>query len=214
MRKFYSLAFVFIIGCASPAQYKCGPTDHCSGNPTEFVQSAIDVIVIHNFPEEKGQYKAVMWMDGDIMNAWVTNDKNVNISTSLYKNLKDKQILAVIAHELAHLKLGHYYQKMGVSILATAGQVALSALNPLAGYIPVDQVATAAFSRSKETEADIEAVKYLIKSGYSKQDFLSLLHWMRYNSSGRRDPFFASHPHIEDRIESVIHSPELAAFKF
>jgi predicted Zn-dependent protease len=192
-----------MVGCTSYAQIRCGPNDLCSKRPTEGLQFNIDILVEANFPEEYGKYEAVVWMDSDIMNAWVDYDNKINYSTTLIINLTPHQLVAVTAHEMAHLKLGHYYQKMGINILALAGQLALGLLNPLAGYLPVDSLITSAFSRSKETEADLEAIKYLAKAGYGKEHFISLLEWMQRNES-RSDPFFATHPYSKERIQSIL----------
>jgi Zn-dependent protease with chaperone function len=192
-----------MVGCASYAQFRCGSANACSKGPTEGLQTLVDLIVKKNFPEESGEYEAVVWMDSSIMNAWVDNDKKINYSTQLIDNLTAEQLLAVTAHEMAHLKLGHYYQTMGVNILSLAREIALGMLNPLAGYLPVDSLIESAFSRSKETEADLEAVKYLAKAGYSKKHFISLLQWIKRNES-RSDTIFATHPYASERIQSIL----------
>ena len=49
---------------------------------------------------------------------WLRNHDTVNITKQFFLKLEHPQRLCVAAHELAHLKLGHYYSKIGL-IMAT-----------------------------------------------------------------------------------------------
>ena len=122
--------------------------------------------------------------------------------------------VAVVAHELAHLKLGHYYQKLGVHIATNAIILATEINYPGSQHYTntIGGIGLSAFSRSKESEADRIAIQYLEKANYNKEDFLDLLYWMRDNfPSTFHNPLTATHPHISDRIHDIklLNQPEI-----
>ena len=192
------------MSCASTARIQCGPLDNCYYGPTKEFQTAIDFIVDANFPKERGEYKAVLWKDRDIINAWVDHKKHINISTKMFIELDSKQLMAVVAHELAHLKLYHYYTNLGTRIISSVGLSIANSVVPGIGYLPLDSVVRAAFSRAQESSADIRGIQYLRKAGLTKEDFLNLLYWMK-NKEGQKSysSFLATHPETNKRIEII-----------
>ena len=91
-------------------------SQECS-NAIEIWQNTINTVVSANYPSETGYYRSVIW-EGNFNNAWVKKGHEINISKQFVLGLDHHQRLCVAAHELAHLKLGHYYSKIGV-ILST-----------------------------------------------------------------------------------------------
>ena len=87
--------------CQAPFSPECS-------NYIDLWQNAIDSIVLANFPSEIGYYRSVVWED-DFDNAWVNKGNEVNITRQFIQKLNHSQRIFVAAHELAHLKLGHYY---------------------------------------------------------------------------------------------------------
>ena len=81
-------------------------------------KTAIDTIALANFPDE--EFIAVVHYD-NFSNAWVTTGNKVHITANFLHELTKAQRVAVAAHEIAHLKSGHYYTKLGVSILTSIG---------------------------------------------------------------------------------------------
>ena len=204
-----SLFIIYItVGCASPAIYLCGDT-YCGQDQW---QNAIDEVVSANFPDET--YEGVLWQD-DFMNAWVTVDNKINTTAEMNYHLEThERRVAVVAHELAHLKLGHYYQKLGVHIATNAIILATEINYPGSQHYTntIGGIGLSAFSRSKESEADRIAIQYLEKANYNKEDFLDLLYWMRDNfPSTFHNPLTATHPHISDRIHDIklLNQPEI-----
>ena len=92
----------------------------------------------------------------DFSNAWVTTGNKVNITAKFLHELTKEQRVAVAAHEIAHLKSGHYYTKLGVSILTSIGFSVLNIFVPGAGYgeYVVKPALVGGFSRTQELEAD------------------------------------------------------------
>ncbi len=196
-----SLFIIYIVvGCASPASYLCGDR-YCGQDQW---QDAIDDVVAANFPNES--YEGVLWAD-DFMNAWVSTGKQINITAVLNYHLETRERrVAIVAHELAHLKQGHYYQKLAVHIATNTIVLVTEIHYPGSQYYTnsLGSFGMSAFSRSKESEADRIAIQYLEKANYTKEDFLDLLYWMRDNlPQSFHNPLTATHPHVLERIEDI-----------
>lgn len=206
-KTFLSVTFLFIISCASPAKFLCHQQEYCGQDDW---QSAINSITIPNFPNDK-PYLGVIYKD-DFMNAWVSTGNEINITAYMLYELKTKaKRAAVAAHELAHLKQGHYYSNLGLAIIANALIITGELYLPYSSQVtnPIGRIGLAAFSRSHESEADLLAIQYLRKANYSKKDFLDLLYWMKETLPEHSfDPLLRTHPHINDRIKAIEELPD------
>ena len=201
MKALFLSLLIFITACASPARLLCN-YEYCGQDEW---QTAINRIFLANFPEDD-PYEGVLWKD-DFMNAWVTTGNKVNITALMLYNLETpERKAAVVAHELAHLKQGHYYSKLGLAILANALVITGELYMPYSSYVtnPLGSMGLAAFSRSHESEADRLAVQYLRKANYRKEDFLDLLYWMEDTLPDHAfDPLLRTHPHVTERIKDI-----------
>ena len=115
---------LMVTGCAGGggvSRSQCDTQQDCDHRIT-YWQNAINVVVQANFPDEK--FNAVIHYK-DFNNAWVTDGRNVNITALLLDTLDFNQIIAVAAHEIAHLKTGHSnhleVDQVGVDYLIKAG---------------------------------------------------------------------------------------------
>ena len=201
MKALFLASLIFITACASPARLLCG-YEYCGQDEW---QTAINRIYLANFPEDE-PYEGVLWKD-DFMNAWVSTGNEINITALMLYNLETPaKRAAVVAHELAHLKQGHYYSKLGLAILANALVITGELYMPYSSQVtnPLGSMGLAAFSRSHESEADRLAVQYLRKANYGKEDFLDLLYWMEDTLPDHAfDPLLRTHPHITERIKDI-----------
>ena len=119
------LALVFFLsGCAGAggiSRSQCGSQKYCNHHITSW-QNAIDAVVQANFPNEK--FNAIVHYK-DFKNAWVTTGENINITASLLDTLNFNQLVAVAAHEIAHLKIssGNHLEidQVGVDYLIKVG---------------------------------------------------------------------------------------------
>jgi hypothetical protein len=119
------LALVFFLsGCAGGegiSRSQCGSQQDCDHHIT-YWQNAIDTVARANFPGEK--FNAIVHHK-DFKNAWVTSGENINITGLLLDTLKFDQIVAVAAHEIAHLKVdssNHLeVDRAGIDYLIKAG---------------------------------------------------------------------------------------------
>ena len=115
---------LMVTGCAGGggvSRSQCDSQQDCNHHIT-YWQNAINVVVQANFPDEK--FIAVVHYK-DFKNAWVTSGNNINITGLLLDTLKFDQMVAVAAHEIAHLKIGRSNQleadRVGVDYLIKAG---------------------------------------------------------------------------------------------
>jgi predicted Zn-dependent protease len=168
-------------------------------------KTAVDTIALANFPEE--EFIAVVHY-ADFSNAWVSTGNEINITANLLHELSKEQRVAVAAHEIAHLKAGHYYTKLGVSILTSIGFSVLNVFVPGAGYSEylVKPALVGGFSRPQELEADKMGVEYLNKADYSPEYFLQLLEVFRKKSGEEPEEasYFSTHPTNEERMQQIM----------
>ena len=176
-------------------------------------QHALDLIIYANFPEEAGRYTVVMWKDDELINAAAGLGKEIHISMELYNGLTWEQLMAVIAHEVAHHKLNHVYTGLLVNTAISVGYTVAVISNPVLFLFPLGTVANAVsrttIDRPEEYQADIKAVEYLEKVGYGKEEYLSALIWMRDNVPHRNSrSVLDTHPHVDDRIKAIQSLPK------
>ena len=133
--------------CQAPLSQECS-------HATDLWQNTINSVVQANYPSEIGYYRSIVWED-DFSNAWVIQGHEINITKQFILKLDRPQRLCVAAHELAHLKLGHYYSKIGL-IIATNSL-------PKSGAI----IRTEGFASNEQEEANELALVFInnLKSG-------------------------------------------------
>jgi len=194
------LTIFLLAGCQSTREKGCAG---CT-NEKILWKTAVDTIVLANFPEE--EFVAVVHR-ADFSNAWVTTGNKVNITANFLHELTKEQRVAVAAHEIAHLKSGHYYTKLGVSILTSIGFSVLNIFIPGAGYSEyvVKPALVGGFSRTQELEADKEGVEYLNKAGFSTKYYLQLLNVLQKRSgdTSEKSSYFSTHPTNKERIQKI-----------
>lgn len=120
------------------------------------------------------------------------------------------EVAGVVGHEIGHVTRRHSIKQMqksqGTSLGATLLCTLTAACNSQMAQTGINIAANAAFakfSRSDETEADEEGVRYLIRSRidpYGIPEMFEILLQERKASPGTLDAFFASHPLEESRI--------------
>lgn len=141
-----------------------------------------------------------------VVNAFATPGGHLYFYTGLIKSLDNEAMFAgVMAHEMAHCARRHSTDQLtkayGLSVLLAIilGDDA-SALAQIAADIG-SGLATLAFSRNDEYEADEYAVKYMYQTAYHAPalgDFFTKLEGMP------QPPIFLStHPSPEDRIQKI-----------
>lgn len=141
-------------------------------------------------------------VDMPVFNALALPHKTIVLSQLLVDFCREQrdQIAFVVAHEAAHIHLGHARQRVLANALVTVAPVA----NPLLG-MGLRWLFDRAYSREQEFEADLCAVRLCARAGYAPAEALALLE--RLGSMAAADSLVAqilgTHPPVKDRIRQL-----------
>lgn len=145
----------------------------------------------------------------DEPNAWVSfsmNKFSIHATTGLLKNLKDKDELAgVLAHEIGHIKLGHYDDTLKRNLVWLLLYKALGE-KKLGGVDVVGTgmvLAEAGFSREQEIAADDYGVALAAKAGYDPWGLYNAFQSMLKAGFKTAPSGFNSHPPTERRLAHI-----------
>ncbi|WP_271272378.1 M48 family metallopeptidase [Aliamphritea hakodatensis] len=143
------------------------------------------------------------------VNAFAMPDGTVRVHSGLLDAMPDDQVLAVIGHEIGHVKLKHSYNQMRSQLLTnTAFQAAASAGGDI-GALTSSQLGglaykaiNARFSQQDELEADRYAVKFLRSRNKDPEAMTRSIETLqaKYGSGGG---FLSSHPSNSQRIDNL-----------
>ncbi|WP_303721054.1 M48 family metallopeptidase [Malonomonas rubra] len=143
------------------------------------------------------------------VNAFAMADGTVRVYSGLMDKMPDDQVLAVICHELGHVKLKHSYQQMREQILSDTAFKAAASVGGYIGSLTSSQLGQigkqaieAHFSQTDELEADTYAVKALHrinKDPYTMKAAIQTLESLYGEGGG----FLSSHPSNPKRIKNI-----------
>ena len=200
-KKFHLILIITVlVGCQT------APVKDCASCVYDLYlwKTAVDTVAQANFHDE--EYNAVVHYV-DYSNAWVTSGNDIHITDDLLHKLSQEQRVAVAAHEIGHLKAGHYYSTLGVSILTSIAFSVANVFVPGAGFAEylVKPIVVGGFSRPQELEADKLGVGYLQKAGLPPHYFMEVFQIFREESGGKSDEasYFSTHPTTNERIEQI-----------
>ena len=200
MKKLLLLILIIAGGCQTTPDKDCVPCAH----DLYLWKTAVDTVAQANFLNE--EYKAVVHY-ANFSNAWVTTGNDIHITDDLLHQLSIEQRVAVAAHEMGHLKAGHYYSSMGVSILTSIVFSVANVFVPGLGYAEylVKPAVVGVFSRPQELEADKLGVGYLVKANVPPHHLIEVFKIFRKESGGKSDEasYFSTHPTSRERIEQI-----------
>jgi predicted Zn-dependent protease len=136
------------------------------------------------------------------------------VTTGLLDQASDRQLLGVMAHEIAHADLNHVSKLQtraaGVGLGVLLGSFALDQLLPGTGEVAsqLGQVAgkyyLASYSRQEELAADAHGAEILRRAGYDgRKTMIDTLSWLKRTTGEGGGGFFATHPETGDRIEEL-----------
>lgn len=88
-------------------------------------------------------------------NAWVDGENRMYLTEGLFE-YNDDTLRFVMAHEFAHVLLGHYKKKIAVSLTTTGVMLIANTLIPGIGLLNhlINPVAVNSFSKPQELDAD------------------------------------------------------------
>jgi predicted Zn-dependent protease len=145
----------------------------------------------------------------------ITDDSHINaasggggafyVTTGLLQKANDRQLVGVLAHELAHDDLGHVAKAQVLGVGLNIGMVILDQLIPGSGALtPIaGNLVARAYSRNEEYAADRHGVDILKRAGYPAAVMIETLTWLMQVEGADSGGFFASHPATADRIQAL-----------
>jgi putative metalloprotease len=173
------------------------------GQVERLKRAMIPLLQAMNKPKAPGQVKIGI-IDDPTINAANAGNGEFYVTTGLLQKANDDQLLAVMAHEVAHDDLGHVAKAQALGTGIGIGAVILEQIIPGAGRVaPIaGALIQSKYSRSEEYEADRHGVELLKRVGRNKDVMISTLAWlMSTEGGGGGGGFFSTHPETGDRIE-------------
>ena len=143
------------------------------------------------------------------VNAFAMADGTVRVYSGLLDTMPDDQVLAVVGHEIGHVKLKHSYRQMREQMLANSAFQAVESVGGTIGQLTQSelgaiayQAVTARFSQKDELEADVFAVKLLRNLNRDPNAMLRAIETLesKYGSGGG---FLSSHPSNKQRKNEI-----------
>jgi len=211
----YLLAGVSLLfGCAVET---AAPPSHRSQAPPNPSQATLDpaqaerlkrimapLVRAANHPRPLNQVKVGV-LDDPQINAASGGGGEFYVTMGLLRKPNDEQLMAVLAHEVAHDDLGHVARAQAPGAGLQIGMIILdqiipgsSRLTPIAGSL-----IARSYSRKEEYEADRHGVTLLQRIGQPKEVMINTLTWLMQTEGSGGGGFFASHPATGDRIEAL-----------
>lgn len=153
-------------------------------------------------PKPPSQVKVGIIDDPEI-NAANAGNGEFYVTTGLLQKANDDQLLAVMAHEVAHEDLGHVAKAQALGTGIGIGAVILDQIIPGAGRVaPIaGALIQNKYSRGEEYEADRHGVELLKRLGRNKDVMINTLTWLMNTAGDGGGGFLSTHPATGDRIE-------------
>lgn len=145
----------------------------------------------------------------DEINAFAMPDGTVRVYSGLMDVMKDDELVAVIGHEIGHIKFEHSLNQFKTAYLTTAARQAASAVGGTVGQLASSQYAdmgtkfmSAQFSQSDELESDAYGIEILCQQNMDPYAAMRAQQVL-LKHSGNGGGLFSSHPSSAERIEKA-----------
>ena len=157
-----------------------------------------------NHPRSPSQVRVAV-LDDPQINAASAGGGQFYLTAGLLQKANDQQLLAVLAHEVAHDDLGHVAKAQALGAGVSIGAIILDQIFPGTGQLaPVaGTLITRSYSRKEEYAADKHGVDLLNRIGQPKEVMIDTLTWLMQSEGASGGGFFATHPATGDRIEAL-----------
>jgi len=139
--------------------------------------------------------------------AYFIDENRIVLSEGLFQ-FSDDALCLVLAHEIAHEKLGHAEKQRGASAAVTGVMLFVNALIPGAGLLNhvINPAVVNNYSKTQEAEADLEAYRACLCMGISKERVIAALADMKAKTADAGG-FWDRHPSWNDRIAAITNAP-------
>ena len=176
----------------------------------------------HNISDLDLKYKVYQ---SNTINAFASGDGSIRIYSGLMDVMNDDELFAVIGHELGHLINKDVRDAYRTAYLIVAARYGIAAVNTTAGALSTgflgdlgQELASNAYSRKQEYEADEASFQFCIQNGvdpYAMYHALNVLLQLNGNSSqqGRLAELLQTHPYTDKRAARIKQMAEAAGYK-
>lgn len=150
-------------------------------------------------------WKVLVLEDDTILNAFCTPGGYIYVYTGLIRYLdSEDQLAGVLGHEIAHADLRHSTEQItkntGINIVVRLIFGDGSVIGDMAGGM-----ANLTFSRSDETEADLQSVRYLYDTDYDPRGVARFFEKMEQQGESLGPlVFLSTHPNPENRVARIM----------
>jgi len=145
----------------------------------------------------------------DTVNAFAMPDGTVRVYSGLMDAMPDDQVLAVIGHEIGHVRLKHSYNQMKKQLIANTAFNAVASVGGTIGDLTKGQLGqlgyayiNAHFSQHDELESDTYAVKFLASQGKDPKAMRRSIETLSAMGGGQAN-FLSSHPSHTRRLKQI-----------
>ena len=156
-------------------------------------------------------------LDSDEVNAISTPGGHILVTRGLLECAASEDALAaVIAHEVAHIQLGHSVKSIrssrATNELVHAAQAGSAGSGEtaqlLAGFSDsvddiVNQVVNSGYSKAQEFQADKKALSLMSDAGYDPAAMQDMLALLKEKEAGQTAGFCKTHPSAESRLKNI-----------
>ena len=158
------------------------------------------------------------------VNAFASGDGSVRVYTGLMDAMNDDEVFAVIGHELGHLINKDVRDAYRAAYLTVAARYGIAAVNTTAGALSTgflgdlaQELASNAYSRRQETQADETAVQFCVQNGvdpYAMYHALNVLIQLSGQTAqqGKLQELLSTHPDTYKRAAHVKQMCEAAGY--
>jgi putative metalloprotease len=176
----------------------------------------------HNISSLDLNYKVYQ---SSTVNAFASGDGSVRVYTGLMDAMNDDEVFAVIGHELGHLINKDVRDAYRAAYLMVAARYGIAAVNTTAGALSTgflgdlgQQLASNAYSRRQETQADETAFQFCVQNGvdpYAMYHALNVLISLSGESSqqSKLTELLSTHPDTSKRAAHIKEMCESAGYK-
>ncbi|MCR5014520.1 MAG: M48 family metalloprotease [Bacteroidales bacterium] len=159
------------------------------------------------------------------VNAFASGDGSVRVYTGLMDVMNDDEVFAVVGHELGHLINKDVRDAYRNAYLVVAARYGIAAVSDIGGAITQSfigdlgqQLASAAYSRRQETQADETAFQFCITNNvdpYAMYHALNVLLELGGSNSSQSQlaQMFSTHPDTKKRAAHIKEIAEAAGYK-
>ena len=176
----------------------------------------------HNIQNLDLNYKVYQ---SSTVNAFASGDGSVRVYTGLMDAMNDDEVFAVIGHELGHLINKDVRDAYRAAYLVVAARYGIAAVNTTAGALSTgflgdlgQELASRAYSRRQETQADETAFQFCIQNGvdpYAMYHALNVLIQLsgQTTQQSKIQELLSTHPDTYKRAAHIKEMCEAAGYQ-